>query len=70
MLFDVLGDELRPLKHADLLLAAEDRLERVVRVDRDLPFGNRLESLPNLRRSGDQSSLAKDSRSAHRIAAR
>ena len=33
LLFDVLGDELRHLKHADLLLAAEDRFERVVRVD-------------------------------------
>ena len=29
----MLGDELRQIKHADLLLAAEDRLDSVVRVD-------------------------------------
>jgi len=68
MLLDVCRDELGHLEHADLLLAAEDHLERVVRVEHDLLFGNRLEALPNPRRSGAQSSLTKDSGSAHRIA--
>jgi hypothetical protein len=65
VLFDVLGDELRHLEHADLFLAAEDCFEGWVRVEHDLLFGKRLEALPNPRRSGAQSSLTKDSRSAH-----
>ena len=65
VLFDMLGDELGHLEHADLLLAAEDRLEGIIGVEHDLLFGERLEALPNPRRSGAQSSLTKDSRSAH-----
>jgi len=68
LLFDVRRGELRHFEHADLFFAAEDRLEGGVGVEHDLLFGNRLEALPNPRRSGAQSSLTKDSGSAHRIA--